>query len=77
MLPAPVLRYIKRVKHQQEFNTFLLESENAKEHDCINPALNNFQIHVSSQASENIFIGKGCIVYAITRPVVFTVSRDG
>jgi putative hemolysin len=62
LLPAFVLRYMKRVVHEKEFNEFLLNAKDAYAHDFVGAAVDNFQINISSEGLENIPVYGGCIV---------------
>ncbi|MCE9540703.1 MAG: 1-acyl-sn-glycerol-3-phosphate acyltransferase [Bacteroidetes bacterium] len=62
MLPGFMLSYVKRIIHQDEFNDFLLRTKDLYAHDFVSATLNNFQIHVISEGTENIPENGGCIV---------------
>ncbi|TAL56848.1 MAG: glycerol acyltransferase [Bacteroidetes bacterium] len=62
LLPGPLLRYIKQVVHQEEFNDFLHQTENNYDHDFVRAAIKNFQVEVTSKGLENIPKGGGCII---------------
>lgn len=62
LLPLPVLQYIKRIVHQEEFNRFLQLTRNEYAHDFVTAALTNFQIQVITEGLENIPKEGGCIV---------------
>lgn len=62
LLPGPLLRYIKLVVHQEDFNHFLHQTENDYAHDFVNAAIKNFQVNVFSVGLENIPKQGGCII---------------
>lgn len=62
LLPEFVLNYIKRIIHQNEFNEFLKQTKDVYAHEFVNAALENFQIKVICEGSENIPKEGGCIV---------------
>lgn len=62
VLPGFVLRYIKNIVHQDEFNDFLRRTKDVYAHDFVGAALKNFQINVISEGLENIPEKGGCIV---------------
>ncbi len=62
ILPGFILKYIKRIIHQDEFNEFLLQTRDVYAHDFVSAALKHFQIHVISEGEENIPKQGGCIV---------------
>ncbi|MES2395537.1 MAG: 1-acyl-sn-glycerol-3-phosphate acyltransferase [Bacteroidota bacterium] len=62
LLPSFMLSYIKRIIHQDEFNDFLQRTKDLYDHDFVSATLNNFQIHVISEGTENIPEKGGCIV---------------
>lgn len=64
ILPKFVLRYIKRIIHQDEFNEFLQVTKDDYAHDFISAALRFFDITVECSGSENIPENGGCIVVA-------------
>lgn len=61
-LPGPILRYIKRVVHQEEFNEFIQQTKNDYDHDFVRSAIKTFQVNVSSTGLENIPELGGCII---------------
>jgi putative hemolysin len=61
-LPRPVLRYMKSVVHQEEFNTFLERTGNQYAHEFVSAAIANFNVQVSGSGLENIPKTGGCIV---------------
>lgn len=61
-LPGLVLRYIKQVVHQEEFNDFLKQTESDYAHNFVNATIKNFRIDVSSAGLENIPKRGGCII---------------
>lgn len=61
-LPRFVLRYMKRIVHQDEFNEFLLRSKGQMNHEFIKAALQNFEIILFSEGLENVPETGGCIV---------------
>ena len=62
MLPAPMLRYIKRVIHQDDLNDFLSRAEHKHDHDFVKMVIEDFKIHLTSKGLENIPKQGGCIV---------------
>lgn len=62
ILPGFALNYLKRIIHQDEFNEFLKRTKNLYAHDFVTAALENFQIGIISEGSENIPKQGGCIV---------------
>lgn len=62
VLPRFILRYLKKIIHQEEFNSFLELTKNDYEHEFIRAALDYFQIEVLSIGRENIPEKGGCIV---------------
>lgn len=62
LLPRVVLNYIKRVIHQTEFNSFLVETKDIHNHDFVCGTLKHFQIKVISEGLDNIPKEGGCIV---------------
>lgn len=62
LLPAPLLSYIKRVVHQEEFNHFLNQTEKDYDHNFVRAAIKNFQVKVTSRGLENIPASGGCII---------------
>lgn len=62
ILPGFVLNYLRRIIHQDEFNEFLKRTKNFYAHDFVHAALENFQIRIISEGSENIPKKGGCIV---------------
>lgn len=62
LLPKFVLRYIKKIIHQEEFNDFLVRTKDIYNHDFISEALRNFQIKVTSTGLENIPAHGPCII---------------
>jgi len=62
LLPLLILKYIKRIVHQDEFNKFLQLTQNEYGHDFVSAALSNFQIQVITEGLENIPREGGCIV---------------
>lgn len=62
MLPGFVLRYIKRIIHQDELNVFLQKTKDVYAHDFVSAAMKNFQIQVICEGEENIPEQGGCIV---------------
>ncbi len=61
-LPSPILRYIKRVVHQDEFNDFIIQTKNDHNQKFVESAIKNFQVNVSSIGLENIPEHGGCII---------------
>lgn len=61
-LPETMINYIKKIIHQDEFNTFLLREKNKLNFDFINAALNEFDIKIQSKGTENIPLSGGCIL---------------
>lgn len=61
-LPLPLMRYIKRIIHQEELNDFLYRTKNHDAHDFICATLENFKMHVSSRGLEHIPNRGGCII---------------
>ncbi len=62
LLPSFVLRYMKRILHEKEFNEFLQLSKNDYGHDFVKAAIRNFEIEVCSTGLENIPKDGGCII---------------
>lgn len=62
ILPKFVLRYIKRIIHEDEFNQFLQLTKDDYAHDFVKSALAFFQITVNIEGLENIPENGGCIV---------------
>jgi putative hemolysin len=62
LLPSLIIRYMKRVVHQDEFNAFLNLARNDYGHDFIRVAIEQFQVRVDSYGGENIPESGGCIV---------------
>lgn len=62
LLPKFVLKYIKKIIHQEEFNDFLVRTKDIYNHDFISEALRNFQIKVTSTGLENIPAQGPCII---------------
>lgn len=62
IVPKFILRYIKKIIHQDELNRLLMETKESYGLDFIKDALNHFQIKVISEGSENIPQNGGCIV---------------
>jgi putative hemolysin len=62
MLPGFMLSYIKRIIHQDELNIFLHKTKDVFAHDFVSATLDNFQIQVISEGTENIPGQGGCIV---------------
>lgn len=61
-LPNFVLRYMKRIVHQDEFNDFLNRSKQQMDHEFVKAALQNFEIIVFSEGLENVPENGGCII---------------
>ncbi len=61
-LPPFVLKYIKKIIHQDEFNDFLIQTKDVYEHDFVRETLNYFQIKVQCEGLQNIPEKGGCIV---------------
>lgn len=61
-LPGPVLRYMKNVVHQKEFNTFLRQTRDQHAHEFVSAAIENFNVRVSSTGLKHIPETGGCIV---------------
>ncbi len=61
-LPGFLLRYMKRIVHEKDFNTFLLNNRNKLNHEFINAAIANFEIELSSAGLENVPSDGGCII---------------
>ena len=62
LLPGFVLKYIKRIIHQEELNAFLRRTKDVYAHDFVSAVLKNFKIKVVSNGVENIPEDGGCIV---------------
>ena len=62
ILPGFVIRYIKRIIHQDEFNDFLHLTKDEYAHDFVKAALKFFEITVQCEGLENIPDQGGCIV---------------
>lgn len=61
-LPTFIIRYIKRVVHQDELNDFLLRTKNAHSHEFVNAIIDDFKIHIVTKGLENIPVHGGCII---------------
>jgi len=61
-LPPFLLRYMKRIVHQEEFNGFLVRSRNELGHDFVRAAIDEFDITLESTGLENIPASGGCIL---------------
>ena len=62
LLPAMLIRYMKRIVHQDEFNAFLKWARNEHGHDFIRATIERFQVQVTSEGRENIPESGGCII---------------
>lgn len=62
LIPGLLIRYIKRVVHEDEFNDFLYRTKNDYAHDFVNAAIKNFEVRVISKGLENIPKQGGCII---------------
>lgn len=62
LLPRIILRYLKKIIHQDDLNRLIRETEEAYGHDFVRQALTHFEIKVKSQGLENIPTHGGCIV---------------
>lgn len=61
-MPSFLLRYMKRIVHQDEFNAFLVRSRNELEHDFVHAAIREFDITLVSTGLENVPVSGGCIL---------------
>lgn len=61
-LPSFVLRYMKRIVHQDEFNAFLVRTRNEMEHDFVRATIREFEITLQSSGLENLPVSGGCIL---------------
>lgn len=61
-LPSFVLRYMKRIVHQDEFNAFLVRTRNEMEHDFVRATIREFDITLQSSGLENLPETGGCIL---------------
>jgi 1-acyl-sn-glycerol-3-phosphate acyltransferase len=61
-LPGFLLRYMKRIVHEKEFNAFLVRTQHDKGHDFVKAAIRDFGIGLVSEGLENIPEKGGCIV---------------
>lgn len=62
LLPKFVVKHIKKIIHQKEFNEFLVRTKDVHDHEFVSEALRNFQINVNSEGLENIPNQGSCIV---------------
>ena len=64
LLPSFVLRYIKRVIHEDELNDAVLRNKNRFEHDFVDAAMEEFGVNVKVVGEENIPTTGGVILAA-------------
>ena len=64
MLPGFVLRYIKRVIHEDELNDAISRNRNRFEHDFVDAAMEEFGVHIKVIGEENIPKTGGVIIAA-------------
>jgi 1-acyl-sn-glycerol-3-phosphate acyltransferase len=62
VLPRFVLNYIKRIVHEEELNSFLLQTRDASGYDFVRATIQIFQINAISEGLENIPKEGGCII---------------
>lgn len=61
-LPRFVMNYIKKIIHQDELNSFLIETKDDYAYDFIQAAIRIFQLKIETVGLENIPEDGGCIV---------------
>lgn len=64
LLPGFILRYIKRVIHEDELNDAISRNKNRFEHDFVDAAMEEFGVHIKVVGEENIPIAGGVIIAA-------------
>ncbi len=67
-LPGFLLRYMKRIVHEKEFNAFLVRTQHDMGHDFVKAAIRDFGIELISEGLENI-PGKGGCIIACNHPL--------
>lgn len=68
LLPGFVLRYIKRVIHEDELNDAISRNKNRFEHDFVDAAMEEFGVHIKVVGEENI-PEKGGVIIAANHPL--------
>jgi hypothetical protein len=53
-LPSFVLKYMKRIVHQEELNEFIVKSKDDRNHELVKGILNMVDVKVTSKGLENI-----------------------
>ncbi len=61
-LPGFLLRYMKRIVHEKEFNAFLVRTQHDMGYDFVKAAIRDFGIELISEGLENIPETGGCII---------------
>lgn len=68
LLPRFVLRYIKRVIHEDELNDAVLRNKNRFEHDFVDAAMEEFGVNIKVIGEENI-PKTGGVILAANHPI--------
>ena len=63
-LPSFLLRYLKRVIHEDEINAFIEQYGHLKNHDFVNACFKEMGANVTVKGLENIPLSGGCIIVA-------------
>lgn len=64
IMPGFLLRYIKRVIHEDELNDAISRNKNRFEHDFVDAAMEEFGVHIKVVGEENIPESGGVIIAA-------------
>ncbi len=63
-LPGFILRYLKRIIHEDEINRFIHESAHLKNHAFVEATINEMGVKLEAKGLDNIPLAGGCIVAA-------------
>ncbi len=64
LLPSFIVRYLKKIIHEDEINRFIRESANLKNHDFVEATYKEMGAKIEVKGLENIPLTGGCIVAA-------------
>lgn len=68
LLPGFILKYLKKIVHQEEINSFINRHGHRQELDFVNAIVDEFGARVVVQGAENIPLSGGCI-FASNHPL--------